>query len=140
MPGIAATRIAAFASLLIAGFFTLCDRADAMPAFAREYGVSCNVCHAAYPRLNDFGNRFAGDMNYRLANWRDQTVETGDETLALAKALPLAARMQGFVQARDAESVDPVSGEVAADSSLDFQAPYLLKLLSSAPLTDNISY
>jgi hypothetical protein len=79
-------------------------------------------------------------MNFRMANWRDHTVQTGDETLALAKALPLAARMQGFVQARDAESVDPVSGEVVADSSLDFQAPYLIKLLSSAPLTDNISY
>ena len=64
-----------------------------------------------------------------MANWREHTVQTGDETLALAKALPLAARMQGFVQARDAESVDPVSGEVVADSSLDFQAPYLIKLL-----------
>ena len=140
MPGIAATRLAAFLSLLVAGIFTFCETASAMPAFARDYGVSCNVCHAAYPRLNDFGQRFAGDMNFRMANWRDHTVQTGDETLALAKALPLAARMQGFVQARDAESVDPVSGEVVADSSLDFQAPYLIKLLSSAPLTDNISY
>jgi hypothetical protein len=140
MPGIAAKRLATVTSFLIAGIFTLDNTASAMPAFARDYGVSCNVCHAAYPRLNDFGERFAGEMNFRLANWRDHTVQTGDETLALAKALPLAARMQGFVQARDAESVDPVSGEVAADSSLDFQAPYLLKLLSSAPLTDNISY
>jgi hypothetical protein len=140
MPGIAVTRLATFTSLLVAGLFTLSETASAMPAFARDYGVSCNVCHAAYPRLNDFGQRFAGDMNFRMANWRDHTVQTGDETLALAKALPLAARMQGFVQARDAESVDPVSGEVVADSSLDFQAPYLIKLLSSAPLTDNISY
>ena len=140
MPGKTATRFTTFASLLIAGVFTLCETAGAMPAFAREYGVSCNVCHAAYPRLNDFGNRFAGDMNFRMANWRDNTVQTGDETLALSKALPLAARMQGFVQARDSESVDPVSGEVVADSSLDFQAPYLIKLLSSAPLTDHISY
>jgi hypothetical protein len=140
MPGIAATRLTAVTSFLFVGFFMLSETADAMPAFAREYGVSCNVCHAAYPRLNDFGERFAGDMNFRMANWRDHTVETGDETLALAKALPLAARMQGFVQARDSESVDPVTGEVEADSSLDFQAPYLLKLLSSAPLTDHISY
>jgi hypothetical protein len=140
MPGIAVTRFATFASLLIAAIFTFANTASAMPAFARDYGVSCNVCHAAYPRLNDFGQRFSGDMNFRMANWRDHTVQTGDETLALAKALPLAARMQGFVQARDAESVDPVSGEVVADSSLDFQAPYLIKLLSSAPLTDHISY
>ena len=140
MPGIAAIRLVAFASVLIPGFFMFCDTADAMPAFAREYGVSCNVCHAAYPRLNDFGNRFAGDMNYRMANWRDHTVPTGDDTLALPRTLPLAARAQAFVQARDAESIDPISGEVTADSSLDFQAPYLLKLLSSAPLSDNISY
>ena len=140
MPETAATRIATLATFLIAGLFTLSETVGAMPAFAREYGVSCNVCHAAYPRLNDFGARFAGEMNFRMANWRDHTVQTGDETLALARALPLAARLQGFVQARDAESVDPVSGEIVADSSLDFQAPYLIKLLSSAPLTDNISY
>jgi len=42
------------------------EPADAMPAFARQYGVSCNVCHAAYPRLNEFGETFAGDMNFRL--------------------------------------------------------------------------
>jgi len=140
MSGNPATRLAAVASLIIASLLVLAETAQAMPAFAREYGVSCNVCHAAYPRLNDFGETFAGDMNYRMANWRDHTVPTGDETLALPKTLPLAARAQAFVQARDAESIDPVSGAVTADSSLDFQAPYLLKLLSSAPLSDNISY
>ena len=140
MSGNPATRLAAVASLIIASLLVVAETAQAMPAFAREYGVSCNVCHAAYPRLNDFGERFAGDMNYRMANWRDHTVPTGDDTLALPKTLPLAARAQAFVQARDAESIDPVSGEVTADSSLDFQAPYLLKLLSSAPLSDNISY
>ena len=92
MPGIAATRFAALAASLFAGSFLLADTAGAMPAFAREYGVSCNVCHAAYPRLNDFGERFAGDMNFRMANWRDHTVPTGDDTLALPKTLPPAAR------------------------------------------------
>jgi hypothetical protein len=140
MPGIAVSRIISLTIVLFVGLATICETANGMPAFAREYGVSCNVCHAAYPRLNDFGERFAGDMNFRMANWRDHTVQTGDETLALPKTLPLAARAQAFVQARDSESIDPVTGEVAADSSLDFQAPYLLKLLSSAPLTDNISY
>ncbi len=140
MPGISVTRSIALASCLFVASLTFLEPAGAMPAFAREYGVSCNVCHAAYPRLNDFGERFAGEMNYRMANWRDHTVPTGDEMLALPKTLPLGARAQAFVQARDSESIDPVSGEVVADSSLDFQAPYLLKLLSSAPLTDNISY
>ena len=114
--------------------------ADAMPAFARQYGVSCNVCHAAYPRLNEFGETFAGDMNFRLPNWRDTTVQTGDETLALPKSLPLALRAQAFIQGREGESIDTVSGGLSADSSFDFQSPYLLKLLSSAPLSDHISY
>ena len=114
--------------------------ANAMPAFAREYGISCNVCHAAYPRLNEFGETFADDMNFRLPNWEQLTVPTGDENLALPKSLPVAMRMQAFIQGRDGESIDPVSGNVQADSSLDFQSPYLVKLLSSAALSDQISY
>lgn len=114
--------------------------ADAMPAFARQYGVSCNVCHAAYPRLNAFGDSFAGDMNFRLPHWREMTVQSGDENMALPKSLPLALRVQAYVQVRDGEAIDPVTGAVDADSSLDFQAPYLVKLLSSAPLSDHISY
>src|SRR3989338_1497164 len=31
----------------------------AIPAWARKYGVSCNVCHRPnVPRLNDYGHRF----------------------------------------------------------------------------------
>jgi hypothetical protein len=116
------------------------ESANAMPAFARQYGVSCTVCHAAYPRLNDFGQNFAGDMNYRLPTWRQQTVQTGDETLALPESLPLALRIQAYIQGREGEFIDPVTGDVEADSSFDFQAPYLVKLLSSAPLSDHISY
>lgn len=114
--------------------------ANAHPAFARQYDISCNVCHVAYPRLNEFGSQFAKDMNFRLPNWRDTTVQTGDQMLALPKQMPLAIRAQAFVQGREGKSIDPISGEVNADSDLDFQAPYLVKLLSSAPLSDHISY
>ena len=34
-------------------------KAHAIPAFARKYGVPCNVCHVpGFPKLNDFGNTF----------------------------------------------------------------------------------
>ncbi len=114
--------------------------ASAMPAFAREYGVSCNFCHAAYPRLNSFGNQFQNDMNYRLPNWTDHTLKTGDPMLELPKQVPLALRVQAYIQGRDSAAQDPITGDVEADSSLDFQAPYLIKLLSSAPLSEHISY
>jgi len=114
------------------------NEASAIPAFARQYQLSCITCHAAFPRLNEFGENFR-DSNFRLPNWKDTTLKTGDDELALPAYVPLALRTQAYVQGRDAESVDPESGEVIEADS-DFQAPYLIKLLSSAPLSDNISY
>ena len=113
--------------------------AEAMPVFARQYNFSCNACHSAFPRLNDFGEYFAGN-NFRMPNWRDNTVEAGDDMLALPKTVPLALRAQAYVQGRDSEEVDYETGPTGNDSSFDIQAPYLIKLLSSAPLSDNITY
>lgn len=114
------------------------SQANAAPMFARQYNVSCNVCHSAFPALNAFGEEFAAG-NFRLPNWRETTVKTGDNQLALPDSVPAAFRAQAFVQARDGEAVDEVTGErTEADS--DFQSPYLIKLLSSAPLSDNITY
>ncbi len=111
---------------------------QAMPEFARKYSMSCAACHAAFPRLNQFGEYFR-DNNMRLPNWRDTTLDTGDERLALPPYPPLAIRAQAYAQARTGKSIDPISGETV-DSSNDFQAPYLVKLLSSAPLSDQITY
>ncbi|WJW76486.1 hypothetical protein QVG61_05195 [Thiohalobacter sp. IOR34] len=111
---------------------------SAMPEFARKYSLSCAACHAAFPRLNKFGEHFR-DSNMRLPNWKDNTVKTGDERLALPPYPPLAVRAQAYVQARDGRSIDPLTG-VSENASTDFQSPYLIKLLSSAPLSDHISY
>jgi len=111
-----------------------------MPAFARQYNVSCVVCHDAFPRLNNFGEQFAA-MNYRMPNWRETMADVGDTQLALPKSLPLAIRAQAFVQGRDeGADIDPLTGQTNADSSFDFQTPYLIKLLSSAPLSEHITF
>ncbi len=111
---------------------------QAIPAFARKYDLSCAACHAAFPRLNEFGEQFVAS-NYRLPNWKDGTITGGDDMMALPKSVPLALRTQAYVQYRDAKAIDVESGdEVSANT--DFQAPYLIKLLSSAPLSENISY
>lgn len=40
--------------------------AEAIPAFAKKYDVSCNTCHTpGFPKLNDFGNRFR-DAGYQM--------------------------------------------------------------------------
>lgn len=110
----------------------------AMPEFSRRYSLSCAACHAAFPRLNKFGEQFAAD-NFRLPHWKESAAETGDDLLALPAYPPFAVRGQAYVQAREGKSIDPVSG--ATDSATtDFQSPYLVKLLSSAPLSDEITY
>lgn len=111
---------------------------EAIPAFARKYNMSCSTCHAAFPRLNEFGEQFVSD-NYRMPNWRDSTLSGGDEMMALPDKVPFAVRMQAYMQARDASVVDVVTGETTEANS-DFQAPFLLKILSGAPLSDHISY
>ncbi len=111
---------------------------EAIPVFARKYDMSCSTCHAAFPKLNEFGEQFASD-NMRLPNWKDTTKSGGDDMLALPETVPLALRTQAYVQKREANTVDVVTGEqISADT--DIQSPYLIKLLSSAPLSDHISY
>lgn len=130
--------LAAF-GLVVGTFAAWTDTAQAMPAFARQYDVSCVTCHSAYPRLNEFGEWFAGN-NMRMPQWRETMMPSSDDRLALPKSLPLAIRAQAFVQGRDGEEVDYATGPTDNGSSFDIQAPYLIKLLSSAPLSENISY
>ncbi|MGD8783840.1 MAG: hypothetical protein PVG75_05355, partial [Thioalkalispiraceae bacterium] len=129
-------RVLFFLGICITFFYSV--TVQAAPLFARQYGFSCATCHSAFPKLNDFGKQFQDD-NYRIANWKDTTLQTGDEMLALPKTIPLAIRSQAYVQARDAEAVDVVTGETI-EADTDFQSPYLIKLISSAPLSDHISY
>ena len=124
--------------LVLTAVLSIPAKTEAMPVFARKYNMSCNSCHSAFPKLNEFGEYFA-DNNLRLPNWKDTTVDTGDDMLALPDSVPLALRTQAFVQAREAEAIDVETGEsLSADN--DIQSPYLIKLLSSAPLSDHISY
>ncbi len=115
--------------------------AQAMPGFARQYDLTCAACHSAYPRLNSFGEQFR-DNNFRLSNWREKTtVDTKDDMLALPKSVPLALRAQAFVQYRQGRAVNAdYTGFTSASAEADFQSPYLIKLLSGAPLSEHISY
>jgi len=128
----------AFFFLFVVLLSMIPSKGEAMPAFARKYNMSCVACHSAFPRLNEFGEQFVSD-NFRLPNWKDSTVNTGDDMLALPDSVPLALRTQAFVQAREAEAIDISTGETTT-ADTDFQSPYLIKLLSSAPLSEHISY
>ena len=129
-----------FGVLLLALQLLMPGLSHAMPAFARQYNVSCVACHDAFPRLNAFGEHFAAS-NFRMPQWRDTMADLGDTQLALPKSLPLAVRAQAFIQGREeGADIDPFTGPTGNDSSFDFQAPYLIKLISSAPLSEHITF
>lgn len=104
--------------------------ANPIPAFARRYGVSCNLCHHPVPRLNAFGEVFAGN-GFRMSPVEAPRglVETGDDQLALLERLPLAFRLDAYVRSF-----------ANGDFQTDFETPYNLKVLSGGPITDDISY
>jgi len=60
--------------LLFVGFLlSFSNSANALPAFARKYGLRCSACHEAWPMLNYFGQKFK-DNGYQLMNDRDSPV------------------------------------------------------------------
>jgi hypothetical protein len=47
--------------------------ANAIPAFARKYGLPCSACHVGWPELNNFGQVFR-DNGYQMMNERDSPI------------------------------------------------------------------
>lgn len=63
------------AGLLFLACFVIAGASDAnaIPAFARKYGLRCSACHEAWPMLNQFGQKFK-DNGYQLMNDRDAPI------------------------------------------------------------------
>jgi hypothetical protein len=61
------------------------NESDAIPAFARKYGFNCNMCHVAFIKLNDLGQRFR-DNGYQIPG------QVGGEKSIFDIAPPLAIR------------------------------------------------
>jgi len=119
-----------FACLVMSALMTATEDAEAIPAFARKYKMSCTTCHAPIPRLKDYGEEFAG--NGFVLEDKDAPryfVDTGDEDLDLIRDVPLAMRLEGFIK-----------HHTETDRDVDFTMPYNLKLLTGGSLTRNVSY
>jgi len=70
-PYVASCLATAFGLLFLIS--SLSQSAQALPAFARKYGLRCSACHEAWPMLNYFGQKFK-DNGYQLMNDRDSPV------------------------------------------------------------------
>ena len=64
-----ATSALILAFLLLSGS----QSANALPAFARKYGLRCSACHETWPMLNYFGQKFK-DNGYQLMNDKDAPI------------------------------------------------------------------
>jgi hypothetical protein len=67
------TSFAATALILVFMVISGSQRANALPAFARKYGLRCSACHESWPMLNYFGQKFK-DNGYQLMNERDAPI------------------------------------------------------------------
>jgi len=61
------------ALVLLSVVLTCSQPANALPAFARKYGLRCSACHESWPMLNYFGQKFK-DNGYQLMNDRDAPI------------------------------------------------------------------
>jgi len=105
--------------------------ADAIPAFARKYQISCQVCHSpSMPRLKAFGDEFAGN-GFRMTEYESPRyfIPTGDDRLSLFRELPLAVRLEGFATLN-----------FENEGTVDFASPFVAKILSGGELSDKVSY
>jgi hypothetical protein len=66
------TALAGSTVLLFVVLFS-CSSANALPAFARKYGMPCSSCHEAWPKLSPFGQQFK-DNGYQMGNDRDAPI------------------------------------------------------------------
>ncbi|MGE5235341.1 MAG: hypothetical protein ACM3O7_03200 [Acidobacteriota bacterium] len=127
-------RLLALALIIAIGGLAALEgrRANAIPAFARKYQLSCSTCHAPFPRLKPFGEEFAGRgfrMEDRSKEPTRATYDVGDPLLMLSRELPLAVRIEGYASWKDDGA-----------SRTDFEWPWAAKLLSGGPITKNVSY
>lgn len=100
--------------------------AHAVPVFARKYGFDCTMCHSAYPRLNDYGQRYR-DNGYELPGREE------DEQTVLQGPAPFAARTSAGYN-RDRFTDTPGSDDVN-----EFQVNGL-DLLSAGLFAKHIGY
>jgi len=102
----------------------------AMPAFARKYSTSCKTCHSPFPKLKPYGDDFAANgFVIKDKETPRYNIDTGDSFLSLLREVPIALRLEGFLNYNNENS-----------RKLDFGAPHILKIISGGELFKNVSY
>ena len=114
-------------------FFVMVGQANAIPAFARQYHLSCNTCHVAYPKLKPFGEDFASN-GYVLGGMQDRAYDDQviDDVLNLFKRPPIAMRFMHYLDA----TVDFKNKNILAD----MKTPWIVKALTGGAIGENVNF
>lgn len=116
--------------LVITLFVAISYESFAIPAFARQYRLSCQTCHAPAPRLKPYGDEFAGNgFKFKETEAPRYFLETGDPKLSLMREFPIGFRLD-------------LNGTYnnANKKQGDFGLPYIMKFLSGGTIAPDIAY
>lgn len=119
---------------------------EAVPAFARKYDVSCNVCHTRQPRLNPYGQRFL-ENGYQLPGTADggrkEKYLFGGETNGVTLddiSNIMAVRVRADVQQASLRQNTSAVNELGVSDDPDIVFPRTLNLFFAGTATRNISF
>ena len=113
------------------------QNANALPAFARKYGLRCSACHEAWPMLNFFGQKFK-DNGYQLMNDRDSPIWQNNGYWPVTfRITPIWHR-----ESTDKVAVDTAAGQNAGRQQITSHGFDLsgLDFLTGGTLDKNISF
>ncbi len=127
-----------YSVIVLAVLFVDCRPANAIPAFARKYGMPCSSCHEAWPKLSPFGQQFK-DNGYQMGNDRDAPI------FQQAAYWPIALRItpNWHVETNNHVIVDAADGTPNAalanikTNGFDFTG---MDLLTAGTLAKNFSF
>jgi hypothetical protein len=108
------------------------EPANAVPAFARQYDLQCNVCHTRPPRLNRFGEQFHM-MGFQIPSAARPEGLVGslrDDGLAKTAIDSLALRIVGGLFEYS---------ESPRETETKFEPPHEVELFIARPLTPDLS-
>lgn len=119
-----------FVLVIVASFVITSEIANAIPAFARKYSMTCKTCHSPMPKLKPYGGEFAGN-GFKLPD-KDAPryfLETGDNELSLIRDFPVAVRFDGHLTYNYGNS-----------ENSDLGVPFILKLISGGEIAKDMAY
>lgn len=142
LTGVLALNLLTMFALFITLWVVEIKNADAVPAFARKYDVTCNSCHTRQPRLNPYGQKFL-ENGYQLPGTADggrkeKHLLGGEINGATLDDLSnlVAFRLRADIQ--QASFADPAVTESSEDPNIIF--PNVVNIFVAGTLMEDLSF